>query len=272
MTVAAADAEAAMAEACGALGCGCREGAGPDGEAVLDFWVPAATADPGGLSALLTARGIAARIATAPEDEGWRDAMREFHRPVAIAGRLLVRPPWEPPRPPLLDVEIDPGMAFGTAQHATTRACLEILATLPPGGTLLDAGCGSGVLSIAARRLGFDPVWSVDFDPLSVDATIANARRNGVGLRVGRRTIGADRLPACEMVVANLTATVLRALADALPAPAPRRLVASGMRPDEVEGVAAAFARHGLAPCARITDFSPAGSDEGWATVLLERS
>ena len=69
-----------------------------------------------------------------------------------------MRPPWEPPRPPLLDVEIDPGMAFGTAQHATTRACLTLLAGLPAGGPLLDAGCGSGVLSVAARRLGWDPV------------------------------------------------------------------------------------------------------------------
>ncbi len=120
--------------------------------------------------------------------------MLAFHRPVEVAGRLLVRPPWEPPRAGLLDVEIDPGMAFGTAQHGTTRACLELLAGLPgPRAGLLDAGCGSGVLSIAARRLGFDPVWSVDFDPLAVDATIANARRNGVGLRVARRTIGRRR-------------------------------------------------------------------------------
>ena len=140
---------------------------------------------------------------------------------------MLVRPPWEAPRPPLLDVEIDPGMAFGTAQHATTRACLTLLAGLPAGGPLLDAGCGSGVLSVAARRLGWDPVTAVDHDPLSVAATVANARRNGVALTVGRRTIGADRLPACPAVTANLTGTVLRMLAAALPAPAPRHLIAS---------------------------------------------
>jgi len=264
VTVAASDAERAMAEACAALATGCREGAGGPGEVLLDFWVPARSADPEGLRALLAGSGLTARVEAAPEDDSWRDAMHAFHRPVEIAGSLLVRPPWEPPRPGLLDVEIDPGMAFGTAQHATTRACLTLLAGLPGEGALLDAGCGSGVLSIAARRLGFDPVWSADSDPLAVEATIANARRNGVGLRIGRRTIGADRLPACATVTANLTGTVLRLLAAALPAPAPRRLIASGMRPDEVEGVAASFARHGLVTAERI-------EDEGWATVLLVR-
>src|SRR5690606_664719 len=106
--------------------------------------------------------------------------MRAFHTPVEVAGRLRVRPPWEPPREGLLDVVIDPGMAFGTAQHATTRACLELLCGLPAGGPLVDAGCGSGVLSVAARRLGFGPVWAIDSDPLSVEATVGNARRNGV--------------------------------------------------------------------------------------------
>lgn len=262
--VPAEDAERAIAEAAAALGTGCRQGAGAGGAAVLDFWVPAADADPGALERLLRGAGIDAAVAASDEDDSWRDAMRAFHRPVEIAGRLLVRPPWEAPRPPLLDVEIEPGMAFGTAQHATTRACLSLLAALPPDGGLADAGCGSGVLAVAARRLGFDPVWAFDADPLAVEATLANARRNRVGLRVGRRVIGADRLPAAGTVTANLTATVLLALADALPEPAPRRLVASGMRPDETAGVAAAFARRGLRPAREVVE-------DGWATVLLER-
>ncbi len=181
-----------------------------------------------------------------------------------MAGRLRVRPPWAAPRPPLLDVAIDPGMAFGTGQHATTRACLELLAALPGRGSLLDAGCGSGVLAIAGRRLGFDPVWALDADPLCVDATIANARRNGVGLRVARRAIGAGRLPAADAVVANLTGGLLRSLAAALPEPAPRALVASGMRPEEVAGVEQAMAARGLAAARR-------AEEEGWATVLLTR-
>lgn len=264
MTVAAGDAEIASAEAAALLGCGFREAEAPEGGVVLDFWVPAGRADPGGLGAALAARGIRAEVAAAPEDPSWREATARFHRPVAIAGRLLVRPPWEAPRPPLLDVEIDPGMAFGTAQHATTRACLELLCAVPPGGALLDVGCGSGVLAIAARRLGFDPVTAIDADPLSVAATVANARANGVGIAVARRVVGADRLPAAPVVTANLTATVLGVLAGALPDPAPRRLIASGMRPEEVEPVAAAFAPSGLRPAERI-------EEDRWATVLLER-
>lgn len=262
--VPAADAERAVAEATAALGAGCRQEEAPDGAALLDFWVPAAGADPAGLEGLLRAAGIAAEVRVVPDDGAWRDATLRFHRPVEIAGRLLVRPPWEAPRPGLGDVEIDPGMAFGTAQHATTRACLTLLARIPSGGSLLDAGCGSGVLAIAARRLGFDPVWAFDADPLAVAATLANARRNRVGLRVARRAIGADRLPAADVVVANLTATVLGELAGALPPPAPRRLVASGMRPHETAGVAARFAPLGLAPAREVVE-------DGWATVLLER-
>ena len=261
-TVAAADAEAATAEACAALGTGCMEEEAPDGSVRLVLWAAPGSADPRRLRDALAAAGIDATVETATEDPSWQDATRRFHRPVEIAGRLLVRPPWEPPRPPLLDVEIDPGMAFGTAQHATTRACLTLLAGLPARGPLLDAGCGSGVLSVAARRLGWDPVTAVDHDPLSVAATVANARRNGVALTVGRRTIGADRLPACPAVTANLTGTVLRMLSAALPAPAPRHLIASGMRPEEVEGVAGAFAPLGLAVVDRI-------DEDGWSTVLL---
>lgn len=265
MTVAAGDAELAALEAAAILGGGLREADAPGGAVALDFWVTPGSADPRGLRDALAARGIAASVALADEDPSWMDAMRRFHRPVAIAGRLLVRPPWEPPRAGLLDVEIDPGMAFGTAQHATTRSCLELLCGLPPGGPLLDAGCGSGVLAIAARRLGFDPVWALDMDPLAVQATIANARVNGVGLRVARRAIGADRLPAAPVVVANLTGTVLALLAGALAPPAPRRLIASGMRPGEVPAVAAAFAPLGLRELACVTA-------EGWSTVLLGRS
>jgi ribosomal protein L11 methyltransferase len=259
--VATADADRATAEACAALGTGCMEEEGPAGTVRLVLWTAPGSADPERLRHALAAAGIVATVEESAEDPSWQDATRRFHRPVEIAGRLVVRPPWEPPRPPLLDVEIDPGMAFGTAQHATTRACLTLLAGLPAGGPLLDAGCGSGVLSVAARRLGFDPVMAVDDDPLSVAATVANARRNGVGMTVGRRTIGRDPLPAAPTVLANLTGTVLRMLAGALPG-APAHLIASGMRPEEVDGVAAAFAPLVLAVRDRI-------DEDGWSTVLL---
>jgi ribosomal protein L11 methyltransferase len=254
------DADRAMADGCAALGTGCRERALPGGLVALDFWV----APPAGGPAGRLERAVGGEVRAEAEDPAWVDAMRAFHRPVEIAGRLRVRPPWDAPRPPLADVVIDPGMAFGTAQHPTTRACLELLAEIPPAGSLLDAGCGSGVLAIAARRLGFDPVWAFDDDPLAVEATLANERRNRVGLRVARRTIGADPLPAAGVVVANLTATVLAVLAGALPRPAPSRLVASGLRPHEVSATTAHFAPLGLSSSRQIVD-------DGWATVLLER-
>jgi ribosomal protein L11 methyltransferase len=266
VTVAPADAERAVAEACAALGTGCREGAAPWGEARLDFWVAEGAADAPALEGRLARAGVAARVEALPEDAAWRDALRAFHTPVEIGG-LRVRPPWAAPRPPLLDVVIDPGMAFGTGQHATTRSCLGLLAGVAaarPGGSLLDAGCGSGVLAIAARRLGLDPVWAVDADALCVDATLANARRNGVGLRVGRREIGRDRLPAADVVVANLTGGLLRELASALPHPPPRALIASGMRPGEAPGVEGALAARGLAVAVRI-------EEDGWTTLLASR-
>jgi ribosomal protein L11 methyltransferase len=267
VAVAPVDAERAIAEACALLGSGCRQGVAPGGEALLDFWVAEAAADPDGLRALLAGAGIAAQVAARPEDEGWRDALREFHRPVEIAGRLRVRPPWAAARPPLLDVVVDPAMAFGTGQHATTRSCLELLAGLAEGAqgaSALDAGCGSGVLAIAARRLGLDPVWAIDADPLCIEATLANARRNGVGLRVARRAIGADRLPAADVVLANLTGSLLRALAPALPEPAPRALVAAGIRPEEARGVEEAMGARGLTVARRL-------DAEGWSTLLLAR-
>jgi ribosomal protein L11 methyltransferase len=209
------------------------------------------------------AGGALVEVTTTEVPDDWDERWKAFHRPVQV-GDLLIRPPWAPRRDGLRDVVIDPAQAFGTGAHPTTRLCLDLMLDLEPTGAFVDVGCGSGVLAIAARRLGFDPVWALDADPLAVDATLANARRNRVGLRVARRVVGADRLPVAGTVTANLTATVLVALAEHLPEPAPRRLVASGMRPEEVAGVAGAFARRDLRPSGEVVE-------DGWATVLLER-
>ena len=204
-----ADVELILVQATGIAESGCEERSAPGGAPELVFWVPAprAAAVADGLGRL----GGVAGVASEDAGDGWRDALRAFHRPIRVAGRLMVRPPWVEPDPGLADVVIDPGMAFGTGQHATTRGCLELLCGVEPGA-LADIGCGSGVLAIAARRLGFEPVAAVDFDPLCVDATLANARANGVALTVARRDIATDPLPEADVVAANLTSGLLATL------------------------------------------------------------
>ena len=116
----------------------------------------------------------------APVEPGWEDRWRSFHRPVR-AGGLWIGPPWEHPDAGEPAVVIEPGRAFGTGAHPTTRLCIELLARTARG-SLLDVGCGSGVLSIAAVRLGFGPVHAVDNDPVAVETTRANAAVNGVAI------------------------------------------------------------------------------------------
>lgn len=137
-----------------------------------------------------------------PVEPGWEDAWRAFHRPVRVGG-LWIGPPWEAPDSAEAAVVIDPGRAFGTGAHPTTQLCVELLARCPRG-SLIDVGCGSGVLAIAASRLGFDPVTAVDNDPLAVEATIANAAVNGVSLEVNLVDGEVDDLPSADVAVANV--------------------------------------------------------------------
>ena len=120
-------------------------------------------------------------------EPGWEDRWREFHHPVRI-GPLWVGPPWETPPPDAIPVVIDPGQAFGTGAHPTTRLCLELLLD-QPRGSVLDVGCGSGVIAIAAAKLGFGPVLAVD-DRRRRSRGDGNARANGVD-----RSLLADRYP-----------------------------------------------------------------------------
>lgn len=182
-----------------------------------------------------------------PED--WADRWRDFHEPLLVGDRLLVRPSWEPPREGTADVVIDPGNAFGTGAHPTTRLCLELLLEVERSdgaeGPLADWGTGSGVLAIAAARLGWGPVVACDHEESALQATAANANANGVEIELMRVNLRAERPPPAPTVVANLTAPVLLAVAARLDAP-PRALICSGLLGPEVDEVAAAFARHGL--------------------------
>jgi ribosomal protein L11 methyltransferase len=137
---------------------------------------------------------------------GWEERWREFHRPVRV-GNLWIGPPWETAPADAEAVVVDPGRAFGTGGHATTRLCLQLLSDLERG-SLLDVGCGSGVLAIAAARLGFAPVVAVDHDPSALEATQRNATANGaiIELRLADALVGS--LPSADVSVANISAEV----------------------------------------------------------------
>ena len=143
-------------------------------------------------------------------EPGWEDRWREFHRPVVI-GPLWIGPPWEQPPADAVPVVIDPGRAFGTGSHPTTRLCLELLLGQQPT-SVLDVGCGSGVLSIAAAALGFAPVAAVDFDSAAIEETNRNARANAVEVDARRGDAAAEALPAAALTLANISLDVVSAL------------------------------------------------------------
>ena len=155
--------------------------------------------------------------------DGWETAWQGFHSGCRV-GPLWVGPPWEEPPAGAISVVIDPGRAFGTGSHATTRLCLMHLLELPPA-SLLDVGSGSGVLAIAAAKLRFAPVTAVDVDEAAVEETRRNAAANGVSLAACRADALVDPLPRAEIAVANIALEPLRALAGRLHA---RYLVTSG--------------------------------------------
>jgi ribosomal protein L11 methyltransferase len=199
--------------------------------------------------------------------DDWAERWKAFHRPLVLGDALVVRPPWEDAAAPHtaaggpLDVVIDPGQAFGTGGHATTRGCLEALLDLPPAGALLDLGCGSGVLAITAVKLGWGPVCAVDHDPVAVAAAQANAAVNDVEVSVARVDLRTDSLPAAPTVLANLLRPLLLTYAERM-ADVPERLVAGGLLATEADEVVAAFARRGLVERER-------RERDGWASSVL---
>jgi ribosomal protein L11 methyltransferase len=200
-----------------------------------------------------------------PDD--WADRWKDFHKPLLVAGRLWLRPSWEPVREGAIDILVDPGQAFGTGAHPTTRLCLGLLCELADageaGGALSDLGTGSGVLAIAAAKLGWDTIFAYDHEPAALEAATANAALNGVELSLDRVNLR-ERLPdLAPTVVANLTAPILKAVADQLSA-GPETVICSGILPGEIDDVAAAFAQAGFAERDR-------RRDGDWAALLLRR-
>jgi ribosomal protein L11 methyltransferase len=156
-------------------------------------------------------------------EAGWQEAWKRFHQPMRV-GPLWLGPPWERPDAGAVAVVIDPGLAFGTGSHATTRLCLELLLERT-AGSVLDLGCGSGVLAVAAAQLGFAPVTALDVDPHAVEAAGANARRNRVEIDVRRADVFADELPQVELAVVNITCDAAALIGSRLRA---EELIASG--------------------------------------------
>ena len=187
-----------------------------------------------------------------PDD--WHERWREFHRPVRI-GPLWIGPPWDAAPSDALAVVIDPARAFGTGAHPTTRLCAELLLELPQG-SVLDIGCGSGVLAIAAARLGHAPVVAVDNDPAAVESASANAAVNGVEIDVRLADAFEADLPPADAVLANASFAAVPRLVERVDA---RFFVASGYfaigRP-EPPGYRHAERRE----------------RDGWAADLFERS
>jgi ribosomal protein L11 methyltransferase len=217
------------------------------------------------------AGGAFVDVSTTEVADDWAERWREFHKPLRLGDRLVVRPPWEPADSApgagaALDIVIDPGRAFGTGAHATTSLCLGLLLDLEPasGAAAVDLGCGSGVLAIAAAKLGWAPVTALDYDPLSVDATIENAHVNAVELTVKRFDLRTDTVPPAELVLANLLAPLLATYAQRLATP-PRTLIASGLLRSETDHTSALFQALGMSEIDR-------RAQGDWAALLMRRS
>jgi ribosomal protein L11 methyltransferase len=235
---------------------------------------------PGELPALPDLRALAGsalvEISTTEIPDDWHERWKAFHQPVLLAApspregqwptvpALHIRPPWEAASSahdgPVREIVIDPGQAFGTGAHASTRMCLELLMELAalerPRGPLLDVGTGSGVLAIAAAGLGFAPVLGLDHERESVDAARENATVNGVQIEVRRFELRTQTLPWLDaqdaqdaqdtsvaplVMLANLLRPLLLELANTMSC-APAHLIAGGLLREEADEISAAFA------------------------------
>jgi ribosomal protein L11 methyltransferase len=215
----------------------------------------------------------------AVQEEDWAEAWKEHFPVMRIGRRIVIKPTWRTyePAPGDVVVALDPGMAFGTGLHPTTRLCLAGLegwadAGLIPGARVLDVGCGSGILALAAGLLGAAELNGVDTDPIAVEATRENAARNGIDIAVRAGSLPVEGGPF-DLVLANLVASLLVALApDLATALRPTgariqrggRLLASGIFIDREPEVVAAFEAAGLHVVGR-------AQETDWVALDVER-
>jgi len=217
-------------------------------------------------------------------EEDWRFAYRRHFKTELVSERIYTVPEWEfeafaaegKPEAGKIAIVSDPGMAFGTGKHETTKACLQYIdelsspthhSSLLTLHSFLDMGCGSGILSIAAKKLGFESVTAFDVDQEAVDATVENAAKNQVELEVFRYGLGSNvkrPLPQCDLVVANILGPLLIRFADEISAAAPKQLVISGILTELYPEVLAAYVQRGF------TEVSHKTIGE-WTTGLLLR-
>jgi ribosomal protein L11 methyltransferase len=244
-------AEVALAQLLPVLGAGAEERE-VDGDVEYSLYAPA-----GELPRLEDIRALLGDalvdIVSEPVPEDWERRWHEFLRPVRV-GSLVVRPPWVDGDPG--DLVIDPGVFFGAGTHPTTQLCLRLLQELPAGGALCDWGAGTGVLAIAAARLGWEPVTAVEIEPGALELISMNAAANHVAVTTRWLDLTAAPAPWTPVVVANLPRTVLSQVLIERP---PERMIASGLLVDEVHEIASAF---GMREERRIVDGE-------WAGVVL---
>jgi ribosomal protein L11 methyltransferase len=272
-------AELALADLLELAPAGVEELSAPNGETDLVEYAIYGSAgelpDVGALQAAVGDALVEVRSERVPND--WRERWKRFYHPLLIAGRLYVRPPWERPaeRGGVVEVVIDPGQAFGTGTHPTTSLCLELLVDAADrrrrlsgfwrprrSRSLCDLGCGSGVLAIAAAKLGFAPVLAVDLELSALSESDRNARRNYVEIELRRLDLRRENAPVADLVTANLTADLLVQVAESWSSAGerPRRLIASGMLETEADRVSESLAAAGFRERRRLVD-------KGWAAV-----
>jgi ribosomal protein L11 methyltransferase len=215
-------------------------------------------------------------------EEDWAHAWKKFYKPLRVGRRVVLKPSWEEFTPATDDivVELDPGMAFGTGLHPTTRLCIVALEeAVGPGDSVLDVGCGSGVLAIVAQKLGATRLLAADIDPIAVEVTLENAGLNGVStgeggaLEVRLGSVPAGMAGQFRVLVANILAEVIARLFDAEygypplaePLAPDGVMILSGILDERAHIVEAAAQRNGFAVVQRY-------QEGDWVALVLRRA